>query len=636
MSLSEVLARAADHEAAGQSGQAMALCQEVLAREPSNLEALLRLGGLLAAANQLEAAAECFTTLLRDHPQHAVALGKMGVVQAELGLAAAARASLEKAAELDPQAALVFSNLGHLLFRSGDSATAAEHLQRAVELDPDLDIAWSNLGDVQRDSGRWDEAAICYRRALALAPDDGGVLGNLVYALMTLCRFAELEPALGRLAELAAAAQAAGRPSPIDPFLACFLELPMADFQRIASDRARAIAVTTTASTTEAGSDEGRPALSPRRAERLRIGYASGQFAGHATGHLVQDMFRHHDRRRFEIIGYGLKPSDGSELRRRIVADMDIFHDLSGHSDRQAADTMRRDRLDVLVDLDGFVSGNRNRVFALRGASLQVSYLGFPGTTGAAYMDYLIADRWLVPSEHEAFLSEAPVLLPGSYQVNSHRALGLGPVPPRAELGLPEGFVFCCFNVSRKIDAATLGLWLGLLERLPEAALWLLVDSPETLENLRREAAARGLDGERLIAAPRLDPEAHLARCQAADLFLDTLVCNAHTTASDALWAGVPVLTCPGASFAARVGASLVAAAGLDELIVATPSEYEETALELARNPGRLLNLRQRLQAGRETCALFDTAGLVGHLEAAFAEMVARQDRGEPPGRIVI
>ncbi len=632
MPQSELLARAAEHEAAGQGGQAMALCREVLAREPGNPEALLRLGGLLAMANQFEAAADCFGKLLRDYPQHAEALAKLGVVQAELGLAAAARVSLERAAELDPEAALVFSNLGHLLYRNGDRQAAAERLQRAVELDPDLDIAWSNLGDVQRDLGCWDEAADCYRRAQALAPGDGGVLGNLVYALMTLCRFSELEAARGELSDLAAAALAAGRPSPIDPFLACFLDLPPVEFQRIAVDRATAVAATTAT----ANSDESRPALAPRRAERLRIGYASGQFAGHATGHLVQDMFRHHDRGRFEIIGYGLKPSDGSELRRRIVADMDIFHDLSGHSDRQAADTMRRDRLDVLVDLDGFVSGNRNRIFALRGAALQVSYLGFPGTSGAAYMDYIIADRRLLPPEHEAFVSEAPVLLPESYQVNSHRAMGLGPAPSRAELGLPEGFVLCCFNVSRKIDAATLELWLGLLQALPEAVLWLLVDSSESLENLRRKAAARNIDGERLIAASRLGPEAHLARCQAADLFLDTLVCNAHTTASDALWAGVPVLTCPGQSFAARVGASLVAAAGLDEMIVTGPAEYRELAIALAGDPARLHDLRQRLQAGRETCALFDTAGLVGQLEAAYAEMVARQDKGEPPSRIAL
>jgi predicted O-linked N-acetylglucosamine transferase (SPINDLY family) len=297
---------------------------------------------------------------------------------------------------------------------------------------------------------------------------------------------------------------------------------------------------------------------------------------------------------------------------------------------------MRRDRLDVLVDLDGFVSGNRARIFALRGAALQVSYLGFPGTTGAAYMDYMIADHRVLPPEDEAFVSVAPVVLPESYQVNSYRAMALGPMPGRAELGLPEGFVFCCFNVSRKIDPASLRLWLDILEGLPGAVLWLLVDHPETLENLRREAASRGLAGERLIAAPRLQPEAHLARCQAADLFLDTITCNAHTTASDALWAGVPVLTCPGANFSARVGASLVAAAGIDELIAASPAEYEETALALARDPARLQDLRRRLRQGRESCALFDTAQLVGHLEAAFAEMVARQDRGQPPARIAL
>jgi predicted O-linked N-acetylglucosamine transferase (SPINDLY family) len=309
---------------------------------------------------------------------------------------------------------------------------------------------------------------------------------------------------------------------------------------------------------------------------------------------------------------------------------VDRFRDLTTASIATAAETIHSDGIDVLVDLDGFTRGHRSAILALRPAPIQVAYLGFPGTLGAPYMDYIIADRVVAPPEHADDFAERIVRLPECYQVNSDRGVLAAP-PLRERLGLPaDGFVFACFNVSRKVDPHTFGAWLRILARVPGAVLWLLADGDEALVNLRAEAGKKGVAPERLIPAPRLDPAAHLARCQSADLFLDTLICNAHTTASDALWADLPVLTCPGRSFAARVAASIVGAAGLGDLVCESVAAYEERAVALAADKSAMMELRARLAAGRDTCALFDTARFVRGLEAAFAEMVRRRSLSAP------
>ena len=456
---------------------------------------------------------------------------------------------------------------------------------------------------------------------------------QLVYALRTLCRWDRIDELEARLLALSEQALAQGQVSPIDPFVACFLDVSPQAFRAIVASHAGKKMHQAAAS--------GRASRSPssRRAGRagspIRVGYVSAQFSNHATGYLVETMFRHHDRTRFEVYGYALRPSDGSSRRAAIEAGMDHFRNLFDMPDAGAAQQINRDRIDVLVDIDGFTQGNRSGIFALRPAPLQALYLGFPGTLGAPYMDYIVADGVVVPAEHAADYQEAVVRLPHSYQVNNHRSLALSDDVRRSDLALPDdAVVLCCFNVSRKIEPRTFELWLRILSRVPHSVLWLLADGPEMMANLRARARHHGVAPERLIGAARCGVIDHVSRCQAADLFLDTLVCNAHTTATDALWAGLPVLTCPGRTFASRVGASLVHAAGLPELVCQSPAEYVEKAVALATERDRLAALRARLLAGRASCPLFDTAGLVRHLEAALAEMVARLDRGQPPGAI--
>ena len=618
---------------AGRMDQAVATLRQAIAREPEVADTHFRLGLLLHQAAVFEQAIESYRRVVALVPGHAQALDNMGIAQAELGMISDARATLERAVAVAPDNPVTLNNYGHLLDRSGSSRAALPHLQRAVRLSPDFDLAWSNLGDTHRSLGQWGEAVSSYERGLAIAPGSATTLSNLAYALRTLCRWDRIDELEARLLALSERALAQGQASPIDPFIACFLDMSPQAFRAIVASHAgkKGHQAAASGGTPRSGSS----LRAGRGGSPIRVGYVSAQFSNHATGFLVEAMFGHHDRTRFEVYGYALRPSDGSSRRAAIEAGMDHFRNLLDLADTAAAQRISRDRIDVLVDLDGFTQGNRSGIFALRPAPLQAAYLGFPGTLGAPYMDYIIADAVVVPAEHTANYEEAVVRLPHSYQVNNHRSLALSDDVRRSELALPDdAVVLCCFNVSRKIEPRTFELWLRILSRAPQSVLWLLADGPEMIDHLRARARHFGVAPDRLIAASRCGVIDNVSRCQAADLFLDTLVCNGHTTATDALWAGLPVLTCPGQTFASRVGASVVRAAGLPELVCRSPAEYVEKAVALATERDRLAALRTKLLAGRAACPLFDTAGLVRHLEAALAEMVARFDRGDRPGPI--
>jgi predicted O-linked N-acetylglucosamine transferase (SPINDLY family) len=319
-------------------------------------------------------------------------------------------------------------------------------------------------------------------------------------------------------------------------------------------------------------------------------------------------------------------------MRQRLERAFDRFIDVRALTDRQTAQLSRRLQIDIAVDLKGFTSDSRPGIFAQRAAPIQVSYLGYPGTTGAPYIDYLIADATLIPAESRGHYSEKIVYLPNSYQVNDRSRAIEDRVYSRAELGLPEGgFVYCCFNGNYKITPAWLDVWIRILGQVEGSVLWLLESNEWAARNLRLQAQARGLDPARLIFAPRMLPPEHLARHRAADLFLDSLPCNAHTTASDALWAGLPVLTQMGESFAARVAASLIRAIGLPELVTTTTQQYEAMAIGLAADPARLKDLRSRLERNRLTEPLYDTPLFTRNLEAAYMQMVERSQADLAP-----
>jgi predicted O-linked N-acetylglucosamine transferase (SPINDLY family) len=343
-------------------------------------------------------------------------------------------------------------------------------------------------------------------------------------------------------------------------------------------------------------------------------------------------VFEHHDKNRFETTAVSFGPDDKGEMRTRLERGVDRFVEASGNSDREIADLLRRMEIDVAVDLKGYTQEGRPGVFALRPAPVQVNYLGHPGTMGADYINYLIADETVIPPEAKTNYQEQVVYLPGSYQANDSRRRIADRIPTRAEEGLPPGgFVFCSFNNCYKITPELFAIWMGLLRDVRGSCLWLFEDNPDAVRNLKREAQARGVDAGRLIFAPRKPLAEHLARQKLADLFLDTLPCNAHTTASDALWVGLPVLTCRGTTFAGRVAASLLSAVGMTELIASSLDEYETLARRLAGDAAMLKELKAKLARNSSTQALFDTPMITRNLERAFAKMAERCKSGLAP-----
>jgi predicted O-linked N-acetylglucosamine transferase (SPINDLY family) len=344
-----------------------------------------------------------------------------------------------------------------------------------------------------------------------------------------------------------------------------------------------------------------------------------------------------HDRSRFEIVAYSFGPPGEGAMRDRMERAFDRFVEIGHLTDAQAVALARHDGIDIAVDLKGFTDDGRIGIFLQRAAPVQVAYLGYPGTAGTDCIDYLIADERVVPPSHRGFYAEKLAWLPESYQVNDRHRRIADRTPPRAELGLPDdAFVFCCFNASYKITPDVFDAWMHLLQRVAGSVLWLFHDKDAAVANLRQEAERRGVSADRLVFARKMELADHLARCRQADLFIDTFHCNAHTTASDALWAGVPVLTLQGETFAARVAASLLHAVGLSELVTTTPAEYEALAARLATQPAVLAGLRERLRTALPTAPLFDTARFARHLEAAYVQMWGRHRQGLSPDHLRI
>lgn len=421
-----------------------------------------------------------------------------------------------------------------------------------------------------------------------------------------------------------------GRKEPLQPFLS--LHLPLDG--RLRLDIARALS--------RRIADQAERLLPGRRlhaghtaAERLRIGYLSADFRNHPSAHLMRSLFAQHDRTRFEITAYALLPGDGSRWHRDIAASCERFVDLSGLSNLDAARRIAADGIDILIDLMGHTRYARHEIPAMRPAPVQAGYLGFPGTVGGDWLDYILVDGTVFVPEEAGNFTEQPVYLPDCYMVTDDRQEIAASGMTRSDAGLPaDGFVYCCFNGSRKILPGDFASWMRILARVPGAILWLFEGDGEACTSLRREAAAQGIDPARLIFAPYLDKPLHLERIALADLFLDTAVYNAHTTSVDALWAGVPVLTCPGADFPSRVAASHLRAIGLPETIVPTRTAYEDRAVRLAENRAELEALKERLRHRRTTSPLFDTARFARNIERAFAAMWDRHTAGEAPAPI--
>ena len=601
----------------GKIGEGIPFLEKSLEVNPKQPEVLSNLGFALSQLNRDQEGIEKLDKALELKPDYPEALNNRGIALQKLGRLDEALASLDRAIALRATFLEAHFNRGNVKLEIKRLDEALESYEQAIALKPDFADAFNNRGFVLQEMRRFQEALESYQRAFEVDPDGEFLFGNLLNAKMKICDWSRLEENLDNLKKRIESGKKTTTP---------FSALSLLD---IPSVQLKASEIYVEAKYASVNPKKNTTRKNPGKA---RIGYYSADFHDHATSYLVAELFESHDRSKFEIFGFSFGPCKGIEMRERIISGFDDFFDVTKKTDRQVANFSRELGVDIAVDLKGYTLDSRPGIFAERCAPIQVNYLGYPGTMGAPFIDYIIADKVLIPEENRKHYSEKIIYMPNSYQVNdSRRRISEKPFN-KGELGLPtEAFVFCCFNNNYKILPAAFDSWMRILDAVQGSVLWLLEDNSTAAVNLRKEAEKRGICSERLIFAKRMPLPEHLARHRLADLFLDTWPYNAHTTASDALWAGLPLITLIGQSFASRVAASLLHAIGLPDLITRSQQEYEAIAVELARNPERLSEIRSRLEKNRLTSSLFNGRLFARHLEAAYTTILDRYLRGLPP-----
>jgi predicted O-linked N-acetylglucosamine transferase (SPINDLY family) len=555
-----------------------------------------------------------------------------------------------QAVKLKPDLVEAHNNRGAIRQLAGDWAGALSCYDAAIAFRPGYAEALANRGNVLIQLRRYDEALVSFNLALAQTPGRPSALNGRAGVLAKLKRFDEALAAYGQL-------RTADRENPYALGGMLIAAMNLCDWksvERITPEVKRGIANGATVvapfpflglsddnalqlkCAQNAIAELGLAAVPPLwRGERyghdrIRLGYVSSDFCQHPVPLLIAQLIEAHDRSRFEVLGFSTGLDDNSPIRARIEKAFDRFHDVQGRRPAAIAQLIREQEVDILVDLTGHTEGDHFEILNMRPCPIQVNYLGYPGTSGTLSLDYILADATVAPFEHQHFFSEKIAQLPDCYFPTSYGSIL--PTPARAEAGLPQdAFVFCSFNNSWKITRAVFDAWMRLLEAVPGSVLWLLESSTGFRETLRRESAARGVAPERLVFAPRLSPDQHLARQPLADLVLDTSPYNGHMTTSDAIWAGVPLVTLAGSAFAGRVAASQLAAIGMDELVTGSLAAYEALALKLAREPALLMAAREKLAENRNAMPLFDIPRLVQNVESAFATMFEIHNKGEAP-----
>ena len=531
-----------------------------------------------------------------------------------------------QAARFRPDTFELVFNLAKVYDALHDFRNALAHYDRALALDPGAAQVWAHRGALLHDAGRWADAIESWERALALEPQIEHLRGHLLHTRLRLCDWGNWEADRAELLACLSRGEPACPP---------FELLAICGDPTVQAGVARQWVQPRHGDPRDTGDTV---AATPLEGRRVRVGYFSADFGRHAVSHLIAELCEQHDREGFETFAFALnRAAPQDEMRARLERAFDHFIDLSGSSDEAVVSRARSCGLDIAVDLGGHTKGSRTGIFRQRVAPAQVNYLGYPGTMGAGFIDYLIADETAIPATRREHYTERIVWLPDCFQPSDTRRVVAQGGDSRQAFGLAqEAFVLCCFNNSYKLNPPVFATWMRILHAVPDACLWLLADHESVAHHLRQEAGRAGIDPQRLVFGGRLGMAEYLARYRHADLFLDTLPFNAGTTASDALFAGLPVLTCAGEAFAGRMAASLLRALGLPELVAASAAEYEATAIRLARQRAELKALRERLDTQRRDGPLFDMRRYARHLEAAYREMARRAQLGLPPSHMQI
>lgn len=605
----------------GRPEEALESFNSAVSLRPDYVEAYSNLGVALEKVKRFEEALTVYDKAISLKPDNATAHYNRGSALKELARYEEALESYSHTISLRPDHAEAYSNRGWILHKLMRFDEALANYDEAIKLKPESARAWANSGGTLRRLGRHPEAASRFGRTLQLDANYPFAKGMLLHEKMFCADWANIQCLIDDIDRDIASGKLS-----VEPFAWQGISHSPQSMQLCAEliNRER-----------YPQSEGYLPQLKSSH-DKIRVGYLSGEFRDQATSRLLVGLIEQHDRSRFEIYIIDNGWDDGSAIRKRINATASSFLDIRRRNDQAAAAAIQNCGIDILVNLNGYFGEERTAIFAQRASPIQVNYLGFPGTLGANYIDYIITDRCVLPEQHKQFYNEKVVYLPHCYQANDNKKEISKSDLRRAGYDLPEGaFVFCCFNNVYKITPNMFSVWMRIMQNSVNSMLWLL-DTPAAKKNLRRAAASRGIAPDRILFAPRAELAEHLGRHRLADLFLDTLPSNAHTTASDALWAGLPVLTLLGKTFAGRVAASLLTAIGLPELITETPEAYEALAIDLARAPSKLQEIKTKLAANRLVSPLFDTSLFAMHIEAAYTAMYERYKADLKPDHICI
>ncbi|MGO9993408.1 MAG: tetratricopeptide repeat protein [Steroidobacteraceae bacterium] len=596
--------------------------QQALAFKPDYALALRNCASLLNERQRPAEALACYERAARIDPNDKEALLACGNALLSLSRPLEAVAYFDRALVAEPHSLEALNNRGIAHMELGDAAAALGSFDGGLAISPRTPGFWSNRGEALRRLNRFGDAAESYSMLLDIAPDFELAPGKLLNAKLLACEWSSYD---GMAAEIESRVADGKRVCAPFEFLAVSgsAALQFKCAQIYAANLCAAL---------------GRPPerRAPNHGGKIRLAYVSADFGNRPVTHLLAGVLERHDRDRFETIGISLRPEDPTDVGQRVMRSFDRFIDVSRESDRAVVELMSALDVHIAIDLMGYTHGSRSAIFFFRAAPIQVTYLGFPGTSGSAFIDYIIADDFVIPEHSRPNYSEQVVYLPECFQANDQRK-PVGAAPLRRQVGLPEAaFVFCCFNNSYKFNPTMFEIWCRLLLARPESVLWLVADAPEVETHLRREAGRRGVDGHRIIFAERRPYEEHLERQVLADLFLDTLPFNAGSTASDALRVGLPILTCAGEAFASRMAGSLLRSVGLPELVAHSLGEYERRALELSGGGSELRDLRSRLASASMTRPLFDAQRFCRHLEAGYRQMWEQHLLGLEPAALTV
>ncbi|CAI0385297.1 unnamed protein product [Linum tenue] len=623
----------------GRVDEAIQCYSQCLSLQPSHPQALTNLGNIYMEWNMSAAAASYYKATLAVTTGLSAPFNNLAVIYKQQGNYADAISCYNEVLRIDPSAADGLVNRGNTYKEIGRVTEAIQDYIRAITVRPTMAEAHANLASAYKDSGHVEAAVKSYRQALLLRPEFPEATCNLLHTLQCVCSWEERDMMFNEVEGIIRRQINSSVLPSVQPFHAIAYPLdPMLALEISRKYAAHCSMVATRFALPPFNHPSPIPIKCDHGSERLRIGYVSSDFGNHPLSHLMGSVFGMHNRTNIEVFCYALSANDGTEWRQRIQSEAEHFIDVSSMSSDMIAKLINEDKIQILINLNGYTKGARNEIFAMRPAPIQVSYMGFPGTTGATYIDYLVTDEFVSPVKYAHIYSEKLVHLPHCYFVNDYKQKNLDVLDPncqhkRSDYGLPEDkFIFACFNQLYKMDPEIFNTWCNILKRVPNSALWLLRFPAAGEMRLRAYAAAQGVQPDQIIFTDVAMKQEHIRRSALADLFLDTPLCNAHTTGTDILWAGLPMVTLPLEKMATRVAGSLCLATGIgDEMIVSSMKEYEERAVSLALSQPKLQALTNKLKSIRLTCPLFDTTRWVKNLDRAYFKMWSIYCAGQEP-----